>query len=83
MVTALSAVHMVEFYPLACTYSGAIAEDTWRKFMNCLELSEKAQEKILKTAIRAVAIGFSTMADIRLGSLTASRTRPSTSGSRE
>lgn len=83
MVTALRVAHMVEFYPLACTYNGAIAEDTWRQFMNRLEISDKAQETILKTAIRAVTIGLSTMADIRLGSLTASRARPSTSGSRE
>lgn len=56
----------VEFFPLATSYNGAIAEDTWREFMTRLGLDDKAQSQVLYTAAHALCIGFSTMVDIRL-----------------
>lgn len=74
LVETLKRTHTVEFFPLACTYNGAIAEDSWRKLMECLEIdSSKAQDKVLKTATKAICMGFSTMVDIRLGCLTQNR----------
>jgi len=32
----LQVYHMVEVFPLACGYNGAIAVDTWRAFMDRL-----------------------------------------------
>jgi hypothetical protein len=58
----------VEFFPLAASYNGAIAEDTWRAFLDRLGLDEKAQHKVLYTAAQALCVGFSTMVDIRLSS---------------
>ena len=65
----LAAYHVVEFFPLACGYYGSIAIDTWRALMDSLAVPAKAQEQILKLAVRAICIGFSTMVDIRHGCL--------------
>ena len=59
--------HMVEFFPLACGYNGAIAVDTWRAFMERLGLDPAAQDRVLKLVVRAICVGFSTMVDIRHG----------------
>lgn len=64
----------VEFFPLATTYNGAIAVDTWRACMNRLGLDDKAQTKVLYTAAHALCIGFSTMVDIRLSCRTHAHT---------
>ncbi len=64
----LEAQHTVKFFPLACTYNGALAEDTWRTFMTCLGLEDKAQHCVLQEAVKAICLGFSTMVDIRHGS---------------
>ncbi len=61
----------VTFVPLACSYNGALALDTWILLMNCLELRPKAQENVLRIAIRNICIAFSTMAYIRRGCLVA------------
>ncbi len=61
--------HTVQFFPLACTYNGAIAEDTWRAFMTTLGLDDKAQLNVLRTAAKAICLGFCAMVDIRHGSL--------------
>jgi len=66
-IQTLQERHTVEFFPLACGYNGAIAVSTWKALMNCLEINPKAQEKVLKLAVRAICIGFSTMVDIRHG----------------
>ena len=58
----------VEFFPLVASYNGAIAEDTWRAFMDRLGLDEKAQNKVLYIAAHALCVGFNTMVDIRLSS---------------
>ena len=58
----------MEFFPLVASYNGAIAEDTWRSFMDRLELDDKSQTKVLYTAAQALCVGFSTMVDIRLSS---------------
>jgi ribonuclease HI len=67
----LSVQHMVEFFPLACGYNGSIAVDTWMQLMDVLGIPERAQEKVLKLAVRAICVGFSTMVDIRHGCLRA------------
>jgi hypothetical protein len=65
--------HRVEFYLLACgCYNGSIAVDTWRKLMDVLEIPARAQEGVLRLAVRAICIGFSTMVDIRHGCFRAS-----------
>ncbi len=61
--------HTVHFFLLACTYNGAIAEDTWCTFMSTLGLDKKAQLNVLQTAAKAICLGFSAMVDIRHGSL--------------
>ncbi len=65
----LQVQHMVEFFPLACGYNGSITVDTWKQLMDVLEIPERAQEGVLKLAVRAICIGFSTMVDIRHGCL--------------
>ena len=82
LMQALQIQHMVEFFPLVCGYGGAVAVDTWRALMDTLELEAKDQEKVLKTAIRAICVGFSTMVDIRHGSLHAARQSSHASGRR-
>jgi ribonuclease HI len=72
LMTDLRVEHRVEFYPLACGYNGAIAVDTWRKLMDVLEIPARAQERVLRLAVRAICIGFSTMVDIRHGCFRAS-----------
>jgi hypothetical protein len=39
--------------------------------MDVLEIPERAQEGVLKLAVRAICMGFSTMVDIRHGCLSA------------
>ena len=68
LLQVLQLEHTVVFFPLACTYNCALAEDTWRAFMDCLGLDAKAQVNILQTAATAMCLGFSTMVDIRHGS---------------
>ena len=68
LMQTLQREHTVEFFPLACTYNGALAEDTWKEFMKCLGLDAKAQTHVLQTAAKAICSGFSTMVDIRHGS---------------
>jgi uncharacterized sodium:solute symporter family permease YidK len=68
-MTALSTQHSAVFFPLVSGYNGALAVDTWTAFMDCLDISPKAQDQVLKITIRAICIGFSTMVDIRLGCL--------------
>ncbi len=46
--------------------------DTWRKLMDVLEIPARAQEQVLRLAVRAICIGFSTMVDIRYGCFSAS-----------
>ncbi len=65
LIQDLRRCHMVEFFQLACGYNGAIAIDTWRALMDCLEVPPKAQDRVLKLAIRAICISFSTMVEIR------------------
>ena len=67
----LNRAHMVEFFPLACGYNGAIAVNTWKTLMDRLDIPPKAQDRVLKLAARAICIGFSTMVDIRHGCLNA------------
>ena len=62
----------LRLHPLACGYNGAIAVDTWRKLMDVLEIPAWAQEQVLRLAVRAICIGFSTMVDIRYGCFSAS-----------
>ncbi len=69
LLQALQQHHTVQFFPLACTYNGAIAEDTWRAFMTTLGLDNKAQLNVLRMAAKAICLGFSAMVDIRHGSL--------------
>jgi hypothetical protein len=68
-MAALDTHHSAVFFPLVSGYNGAIAVDTWTSLMDCLDINPKAQDQVLKTAIRAVCIGFPTMVDIRLGCL--------------
>ena len=59
-----------EFIPLASTYNGAIAEDTWREFMYRTGIDNaKSQDNVLHKAAQAICLGFSTMVDVRLSSL--------------
>jgi ribonuclease HI len=67
LMQALDVAHMVEFFPLACGYNGAIAVDTWRALMDRLDIPPAAQDRVFKLAIRAICISFSTMVDIRHG----------------
>ena len=69
VMTALSTQHSAVFFPLVSGHNGALAVDTWTAFMDCLDISPKAQDQVLKITIRAICIGFSTMVDIRLGCL--------------
>jgi hypothetical protein len=62
-------VKKVEVFPLASSYNGALAEDTWRRCMDRLGIDGKKQELILLTAVRAICVGFSSMVDIRYGAL--------------
>ena len=65
LLVSLNRDHMVEFYPLACTFSGAIAETTWRGLLTRLGIKDKDQDKVLRLAMKAICTGFSTMVDIR------------------
>ena len=65
LLVSLNRDHMVEFYPLACTYSGDIAETTWRGLLTRLGIRDKDQDKVLRLAMKATCTGFSTMVDIR------------------
>ena len=67
LMTDLQQHHSVEFFPLACGYNGAIAVDTWRALMDRLGILPPAQDRVLKLAVRAICLGFSTMVDIRHG----------------
>jgi len=69
MLQSLRERHTIKFFPLACTYNGAIAEDTWRAFMDRLGLDAKAQIEVLQAAAKAICLSFSTMVDIRHGAL--------------
>jgi hypothetical protein len=52
LVTELRKHHAsVELFPLASTYNGAIAEETWRALMTRLELAPKTQTPVLHIAI--------------------------------
>jgi hypothetical protein len=51
------------------TYHCAIAEDAWRACLDRLGIDSKAQEEILLTAVKAICIEFSSMVNIRYGSL--------------
>jgi hypothetical protein len=72
LMADLRVEYRVEFYPLACGYNGSIAVDTWRKLMDVLEIPARAQERVLRLAVRTICIGFSTMVDIRHGCFRAS-----------
>ncbi len=63
----LQVQHMVEFFPLACGYNGVIAVDTWRAFMDRMDIPPASQDRVLKLAVRAICLGFSAMVDIRHG----------------
>ena len=82
LVTFLNIRHTVVLFPLACSYNGAIAEDTWRALMDCLEIRSKGQEFVFKNAIRAICVGFSKMVDIRHGCLNEARQAGHTSDTR-
>ena len=69
LLTAIRVNHAyVEFFPLVASYNGAIAENTWRAFLDRLGLDEKAQNKVLYTVAHSLCVGFNTMVDIRLSS---------------
>jgi hypothetical protein len=57
----------VRFYPLASSYNGAVAEDTWRVRLDRMGVAKKAQYFILLTAVQAICEGFSNMVDFRHG----------------
>jgi hypothetical protein len=61
----LQVKHMVKFFPLACGYNGAIAVDMWRALLDRLDIHPASQDRVLKLAVRAICLGFSTMVDIR------------------
>ena len=63
--------HSLEFFPLACGYNGALPVRTWKALMDRLGLSSGDQERVLKIAVRAICVGFSTMVDIRHGCISA------------
>ena len=63
------------FYPLASSYNGAVACDTWTELMTRLELDDAKQTLVLKTAVREIGMGFATMADIRSGAILGLRTQ--------
>lgn len=66
----------VEFFPLASTFNGAIAEDTWRAFMYRIGIVDiKHQDDVLHIAAQAICLGFSNMVDIRHSSLAHNRTQ--------
>ncbi len=60
----------VEIFPLALSYNGAIAVDTWRKCMERIGIEEKQQDHVLATAVKAICVGFSSMVDTRYIALT-------------
>ena len=55
----------ITFVPLACTYNGAIAYDTWENWLRSLGLKDRDIEYVITKAIRAICIAFSRMVDIR------------------
>jgi hypothetical protein len=74
LVTELRKHHAsVELFPLASTYNGAIAEETWRALMTRLELSPQTQNQVLHIAIKHICIAFSDMVDIRHSALSNTR----------
>ena len=67
----------VKFYPLATGYNGSVAKDTWRAFMQRLELGDKAQVEVFHTLVQELCKGFSTMVDVRWGCMVEGRRRHS------
>ena len=72
-IRAANPTRSVKFYPLVSSYNCAIAEDTWQACMTELEITDKDQNTVLLTAAKAICIGFSTMADIRISALNNTR----------
>ncbi len=70
----------VKLFPLASSYNGAIAEDTWRTCLTRLGVEGEYQDHVLTAAVRAICIGFSSMADIRNVVLIDMRRRNSPTG---
>jgi hypothetical protein len=55
----------VDIFPLASSYNGAVAVDTWRQCMDTLGIEAKHQDHVLATAVKAICVGFSSMVDIQ------------------
>jgi hypothetical protein len=55
----------VEIFPLASSYNGAVAVDTWRQCMDAFGIEAKHQDHVLATAVQAICVDFSSMVDIR------------------
>ena len=79
LLESLNKDHMVELFPLACTHSGAIAENSWLELLTRLGIKEKDQDRVLRLAVKAICKGFSTMVDIRNSCLTQFRQSAQTS----
>ena len=83
LLAALREKHAsVEFYPLSSSYNGAVAEDVWRSFMTRIGIDDQDQDKILLTAVKAICIAFSSMVEIRYGSMAERRAQHDSPNSR-